>query len=185
MADDPLAGYSASLEAKTGKSLAAWAELARGYGLAKHAELVARLKADHGLTHGYANTIALKARESDAGSIADADLEAAMFAGPKAAIRPVYDAVMALVATLGDDVELAPKKGYVSLRRKKQFGLVQPSTKDRLDLGLILKGDPAAGRLEAAGSWNAMVSHRVRIASEAEIDADVAAWLKEAYGRAT
>lgn len=184
MADDPLAGYSSSLEAKTGKSLEAWAAIAKGFGLEKHGEIVARLKADHGLTHGYANTIALKARESDAASIGADALVEQMFAGPKAAIRPAYDAVMALVAQLGDDVERAPKKGYTSLRRKKQFAIVQPSTKDRLDLGLILKGDPPAGRLEAAGSWNAMVTHRVRIASPAEADGEVAAWLGEAYGRA-
>lgn len=107
-----------------------------------------------------------------------------MFAGPKAAIRPVYDKVMSLVAKLGDDVEVAPKKGYVSLRRKKQFGLVQPSTKDRVDVGINLKGDAPAGRLEASGSWNAMVSHRVRIGSVAEVDAELEGWLRDAYGRA-
>ena len=182
MADED--SWMASLAAKTGKPIDAWIKLARATGIDKHSELVARLKADHGLTHGYANTIALKARGADAGSMDAGDLEAQMFAGPKAAIRPVYDKVMAIVGKLGGDVELAPKKGYVSLRRKKQFALVQPSTKDRLDLGLQLKGDAPAGRLEASGSWNAMVSHRVRIGSEAEVDGEVEAWLRDAYGRA-
>lgn len=184
MTEDPLAGYSAGLEAKTGKSLAAWVALARAHGETKHTALLDWLKSEHGLTHGYANTIALKARESDAASIGEEDLVAQMFAGPKAAIRPVYDKVIALVQDLGSDIELAPKKGYTSLRRKKQFGLVQPSTKDRLDLGLNLKGDAPAGRLEASGSFNAMVSHRVRLAGEAEVDAEIAAWLKAAYDRA-
>lgn len=178
------ASWMASLAAKTGKTIDAWMVIACATGIEKHAELVARLKADHGLTHGYANTIALKARGSDATSIGAEDLEAAMFAGPKAAIRPVFDKVMALVAGLGDDVAVAPKKGYLSLRRKKQFALVQPSTKDRLDLGLNLKGDAPEGRLEASGSWNAMVSHRVRIGSEAEVDAELDRWLRDAYGRA-
>jgi len=184
MPDDPLAAVSASLEAKTGRNLAAWTTLAKAHGETRHSALVAWLKSEHGLTHGYANTIALKAREADAASIGEADLVAQMFAGPKAAIRPVYDKVMAIVSELGPDVELAPKKGYTSLRRKKQFGLVQPSTKDRLDLGLNLKGDAPAGRLEASGSFNAMVSHRVRLASADEVDSEVAAWLKEAYSRA-
>jgi len=182
--DDPLATFSANLEAKTGKCLTAWAALAKTHGETKHAALVAWLKAEHGLTHGYANTIALKARESDAASIGEEDLVAQMFAGPKAAIRPVYDKVIALLQGLGSDVELAPKKGYTSLRRKKQFGLVQPSTKDRVDLGLNLKSAPAVGRLEASGSFNAMVTHRVRLASEADVDAEVEAWLREAYDRA-
>lgn len=184
MSDDPLAAYSASLQAKTGKDLAAWTALAKAHGETKHAALVAWLKTEHGLTHGYANTIALKARESDAASISEEDLTAQMFAGPKATVRPVYDRVIAIVRGLGDDVELAPKKGYTSLRRKKQFGLVQPSTKDRVDLGLNLKGDAPAGRLEASGSFNAMVTHRVRLAAEADVDAEVAAWLKAAYDRA-
>lgn len=184
MSDDPLMAYSASLKAKTGKDLPEWTALARAHGETRHAALVGWLKTEHGLTHGYANTIALKARGSDAASIGEEDLTAQMFAGPKAAIRPVYDAVMTIVDGLGGDVELAPKKGYTSLRRKKQFALVQPSTKDRVDLGLNLKGEPPAGRLEASGSWNAMVTHRVRLGSVAEVDAELAAWLRDAYVRA-
>ena len=96
----------------------------------------------------------------------------------------VSDRLIALVRGFGEDVELAPKKGYVSLRRKKQFALLQPSTKDRFDIGLALKGESPAGRLEAAGSWNAMVSHRIRIADGAEADGDVEIWLRAAYDRA-
>jgi hypothetical protein len=180
-AQDVEASWIASLEKKTGKSMETWVGLARGSGQEKHAALVAWLKSEHGLTHGYANSIALKARGSDAGSIGEAELEAQMFAGPKAAVRPVYDQVIRLAKALGSDVELAPKKGYVSLRRKKQFGLVQPSTKDRVDLGLNLKGEAPAGRLEASGSFNAMVSHRVRLSSVEEVDAEVGAWLQRAY----
>ncbi len=72
----------------------------------------------------------------------------------------------------------------VSLRREKQFALLQPSTKDRFDIGLALKGEEPAGKLEAAGIWNAMVSHRVRIADDAEAGGDVAGWLRAAYDRA-
>ena len=82
---------------------------------------------------------------------------------------------------LGDDVELAPKKAYVSLRRSKQFAIVQPSTKTRLDLGLNLGAMPPAGRLEAAGSFNAMVTHRVRLQGADEIDEAVIGWLRAAY----
>ena len=84
----------------------------------------------------------------------------------------------------GADVELAPKKAYVSLRRNKQFGLVQPSTKTRVDVGINLKDVAATERLEKSGSFNAMVSHRVRLASPTEVDAELIAWLKQAYERA-
>ena len=66
----------------------------------------------------------------------------------------------------------------------EQFALLQPSTKDRFDIGLALKGEEPAGRLELAGSWNAMVSHRVRIAADDEVGDDVAGWLRAAYNRA-
>ena len=77
---------------------------------------------------------------------------------------------MSYAQSLGTDVELSPKKAYVSLRRNKQFALIQPSTATRLDLGLNLKGVEPAGKLEASGSFNAMCSHRIRFTSTADID---------------
>ncbi|ESQ74685.1 DUF5655 domain-containing protein [Asticcacaulis sp. AC402] len=170
----------ANLETATGKPFVEWLTLARSSGLDKHKAVVDWLKVEQGLTHGYANLVAHKTFGSDAGSNADDDLMKAMFAGPKSAMKPVYDRIAAILADL-DGVEFAPKKGYVSFRRSKQFGLAQPSTRDRLDLGLVLKGVAPDGRLEAAGSFNAMVSHRVRLASADEVDAHVAAWLRQAW----
>ena len=178
-----MANMIANLKAKTGKSLDEWLALARTSGQAKHGGLVSWLKAEHGLGHGYANLVAHKTFASDAGSSDDAALMEAMFAGPKAAMRPAYDKVAGIVSGL-EGVQFAPKKGYVSFRRSKQFGLAQPSTKDRLDLGLSLKGVEPSGRLEAAGSWNTMVTHRVRIASAQEIDAEVEGWIKQAWAAA-
>lgn len=169
-----------NFEAKTGRAFDAWLADAKGSGLDRHKPLVDWLKGEHGLGHGHANLVAHKTLGSDAGSIDDEVLVEAMFAGPKAAVRPIYDAVMALVDRLGA-VELAPKKGYVSLRRAKQFGLVQPSTATRVDLGLTLKGVPPEGRLEAAGSWNAMVTHRLRLTEIGQVDDAAAAWLRQAW----
>lgn len=184
MSNDPkdaVAKMVAELKATTGRTLEEWGEVLKATGLDKHAPLVAHLKTEHGLTHGRANMIVLKARGTDAGSSDGDALLDAMFAGDKARLRPIYEAVL---AACGDEVEPAPKKGYVSLRRKKQFAIAQPSTKDRFDLGLNLKGVPPAGRLEASGSFNAMVSHRVRLASAAELDAQVLGWLRDAYDAA-
>lgn len=76
---------------------------------------------------------------------------------------------------------MSPKKSYVSLRRNKQFALVQPSTRTRVDLGINFKDEPATSRLEKAGSFNAMVSHRVRLEKPSDVDKDVKAWLKKAW----
>jgi len=174
-----------NLAKQTGKPLDAWVALVRKSSLAKHGEVVAWLKAEHGVTHGYANLIAHTAFQSDAGSAESGDaLVDAQYAGDKAGLRPLYDQLVGQVRRFGGDVEIAPKKGYVSLRRSKQFALVQPSTKTRLDVGINLKGAAPAGRLEASGSFNAMVSHRVRVASVGEIDKELVGWLKAAYDKA-
>lgn len=175
-----LANMIANLKASTGRTIDEWLALTKASGETRHGSLVSWLKAEHGIGHGYANAIAHKTFASDAGSSDDAALMEAMFAGQKAAMRPAYDAVAAVVAGL-EGAQFQPKKGYVSFRRSKQFGLAQPSTKDRLDLGLTLKGVEPAGRLEAAGSWNGMVTHRVRIDSVGEVDAEVAHWLRQAW----
>jgi len=175
-----IANMIANLEAKTGRTLDAWIGAVRASDHEKHKAVVDWLKAEHGLGHGYANLVAHKTFASDAGSSDDEALVEAMFAGPKAAMRPIYDRVAAIIGGL-EGASFAPKKGYVSFRRTKQFGLAQPSTKDRLDLGLNLKGVEPVGRLEASGSFNAMVSHRVRLASPEDVDAQVEAWISQAW----
>jgi len=185
-AADTEASMVAGFKEKTGKTLDQWLAVAKKSGAGKHGALVAHLKSEHGLTHGYANMVALKHFKSDAGSMAEggADLVAAQYAGEKAALRPIYEALEKAILSFGGDVAFAPKKAYVSVRRGKQFAIIQPSTKTRLDLGINLKGVPPSGRLEASGSFNAMVSHRVRLEKPADVDKDVRAWLKAGYDQA-
>jgi len=171
----------ANLKEKTGKTLPQWLKITKASKLSKHGELVKLLKSEHGMTHGFANLVAHKTLASDAGSAGDTDLVAAQYAGKKEALRPIYDALVAAIGKFGKDVELAPKKAYVSLRRTKQFGLIQPSTATRVDVGLNMKGVPPTARLEAAGSWNSMCTHRVRVSSKADVDAELKGWLKQAY----
>ena len=175
------ASMIANLKENTGKTLDQWLKITSKSGLAKHGEIVKFLKNDHELTHGYANLIAHKTLKSDAGS-SDGDLAAAQYSGPKAGLRPIYDALIEAVTKFGKDVEIAPKKAYVSLRRSKQFAIVQPSTKTRVDVGINLKGTKPTKRLEAAGSFNAMVSHRVRLEDARQVDKELIGWIKAAYG---
>jgi len=171
----------ANLKDKTGKSLQQWIAIARKSGAAKHGEIVKLLKTTHGMTHGFANLVAHKTLKSDAGSIGETtDLVAAQYAGDKAELKPIYDALIKAAKNCGA-IEIAPKKAYVSLRRSKQFAIIQPSTKTRVDLGLKLKRAPANGRLEKSGSFNAMVSHRVRLEKASDVDKDVKAWIRKAW----
>jgi len=181
--EEQTAKMVASLPSTTGKSMNEWLALTRASGKQKHGELVSWLKSEHGITHGYANLIAHHTLKSDAGSMMaeGEDLVAAMFAGDKATMRPIFDALMARITSMGADIEQAPKKGYLSLRRKTQFATLHPSTKTRFDVGLKLKGVAPAGRLEAAGSWNAMMTHRVRLERVEDVDAELAARIRQAY----
>ena len=182
--EDATASMIANMKTNTGKSLDEWLKVVTKSKLAKHGEIVKMLKADHALGHGFANLIAHKALSSDAGSSDGDDLLAAQYAGAKALLKPVYDKLIAIAEGFGKDIELSPKKAYMSLRRSKQFALIQPSTATRLDLGLNLKGVAPKGRLEASGSWNVMCSHRVKLEKAADVDAEIKAWLKQAYDAA-
>jgi hypothetical protein len=174
-----------NLETNTGVAWGEWLQRALAAGSEKHGAIVKHLKTEYGIGHGYANLVAHSLKEQAAGGPApEDDLVAAQYAGKKAGLRPIYDAVLKAIGDFGADLELAPKKTYVSLRRKKQFGLVQPSTATRVDIGLNLKGKAEAGRLEASGSFNAMVSHRVRITGADEVDAELVGWLREAFDAA-
>ncbi len=171
-----------NLADKTGKPLGEWTAMIRKSGLSKHSEIVKLLKSKHGVTHGYANLIAHKVMKSDAGSATDdTALIEAQYEGPKAAMRPIYEAIVKAASGFGPDVVVAPKKAYVSLRRGKQFAIIQPSTKTRVDVGINLKGVPPAKRLEASGSFNSMVTHRVRLSDPSEVDNEMVGWLKQAY----
>lgn len=183
--EDAMQTMIANLKEKTGKTLEQWVKVARASKLAKHGEIVKFLKADHGMGHGYANLVAQTALQPVGSAAAGGDeLVDAQYAGNKAALRPIYEALVTAVGKFGSDVEISPKKTYVSLRRSKQFALIQPSTATRIDVGINLKGRKAAGRLEESGSFNQMVSHRVRVEQKADVNAELIGWLKEAYGAA-
>ena len=173
-----------NLRLKTGKSLDEWITVVNRQGLDKHRAILNYLKGEHEMTHGYANLVAMKVLQTDAGSAANTDdLIDGQYSGAKADLRPIYEKLQAAIDGFGDDVDIAPKKAYVSLRRNKQFAIIQPSTKTRVDVGLNLKGEDATARLEESGSFNSMVSHRVRLSAVDEVDDELIDWLKEAYDR--
>lgn len=179
--DDQIASQIANIERTTGRSLAEWIEIVHASGVVKHGEAVAMLKREHGVTHGNANLIVVKAREAATGGPRDDDdLVAAQYAGRNARLRPLYDSVVERVRTFGPDVELAPKKTYVSLRRSKQFGQVGPAA-GQLEVCLNLPGRDGTSRLKPISG---MATHRVRISEAGELDDELIGWLREAYERA-
>ena len=173
-----------NIEKNTGKKLEEWITIVNNSGFAKHGELVNFLKDKHGFTHGNANTVVHFAKQSHAGAAENSDdLITEQYKG-KENLKPWYDKIMAEINKFGKDVEVAPKKAYVSLRRKKQFALIQPSTKDRLDVGLNIKGVAPSGMVEDGSKWNAMCTHRIKITDEKIIGKELIGWIKQAYEQA-
>jgi hypothetical protein len=180
---DPLAPFGTmptTLHEKTGKTLAEWQALVAGLGLAKHGEILKALKQDHGLSHGYANMLALLA--TGYGTKAEDELLTGLFEGSRAGLRPMYDRVASVIAGFGDDVEVLPKKTMVGFKRKRQFVCFMPASATRVDLGITMKEEaPHDPRIKATPGG--MASHVVPITSADQIDDDVVRWLRIAYDR--
>ncbi|HEY0899357.1 MAG TPA: DUF4287 domain-containing protein [Sphingobacteriaceae bacterium] len=173
-----------NLHKNTGKTLEQWMDLVRKESFGKHGEVVKFLKETHGLTHGFANLIAHKAKGSDAGSAENQDeLIEKQYQG-KEHFKPLYQKLMAEILSFGQDVEVAPKNAYVSLRRKKQFATLQPATKTRFEIGINLKGQAAQGKLEEIKSANAMCSHKMNLTGDNDLDSEVLRWIRTAYDNA-
>jgi hypothetical protein len=174
-----------NIEATYGRPIAEWVTLIVASGLTKHNDVVAMLKTDHRMAHGAAHRVSLTAKNILAGQPAAGDTAGdpadELYVGTKSGLRPIHDRLMAQIDRFGRDVAVVPKKGYVSLRRAKQFAMIQPSTANRVDVGLILPPLPPTERLEAAGSWNRLFTHRVRLTQPADVDSELIAWLKDAY----
>ncbi len=162
---------------KTGKSLEAWFEILDKQQLEKHSEAVKYLKTTHQVTHGFANTIVSLWREKDSPEV---DLVSEQYKG-KEALLPIYKELVAFAGSLGEDVTISPKKSSVSVLRKRQFILIKPATKTRIDLGLKLRDKPITERLENSGPFGTMCTHRVRLQEVSDIDHQLKAWIREAY----
>lgn len=171
----------ANMPEKTGKSLEEWQAYLKTKSFAKFSEAVNHLKKEHGVTHGFANAIVHLSQNADSD---DDDLLHAQFEG-KEELKPYYSSLEKAISAFGSDVDFSIKKTYVSVRRKKQFGIIQPSTKARLDVGINLKDTPLAGKLEQSGSFNSMVSHRWRVESASDITPELIGYLQKAYEQAS
>lgn len=182
--DKAYATQIANIEKSTGKKLADWIAIVNKSGFAKHGELVSFLKEKHGFTHGNANMVVHYAKQSHADAAEnDTDWIAEQYKG-KENLKPWYDKIMNEINKFGKDIEVSPKKAYVSLRRKKQFAILQPSTKDRFDVGLNIKGVTPTGIVEDGKKWNAMCTHRIKLENEKMINKDLINWIKQSYDQA-
>jgi len=165
---------------KTGKSIDEWKQLLKTKEFPKHSEAVKFLKEEFGVTHGFANTIVTLSKEE--GTTPDGLVEN-QYKG-KEDLFPIYEKLLSVVKEFGSDVTVTPKKSSVSLIRKKQFALISPATKTRIDLGIKLMGKELTNRLENSGPFGTMCTHRVKLSTPEEVDEELIDWLTEAYSKA-
>jgi hypothetical protein len=167
----------ANMPEKTGKSLEQWKKILAENNFEKHGEGLKFLKANFQVSHGFANTIvSLYLKDSEP----EQDLVQQQYSG-KANLLPLYQSILNEALSLGSDVKVTPKKGSVSIIRKRQFLLIKPATKSRMDLGFKLRDIPVGERLAASGPFGTMCTHRVCVSSTEELDAELKAWIRMAY----
>lgn len=183
--DKALATQIANIEKKTGKTMAQLAKIVKDSKLAKHGELVTMLKTTLGMGHGDANTVVHLSKQTAGPAAAAAqggsteEVLDGLYTGPKAALRPIHDKLLPALKKLGD-FEEAPKKTYVSYRRKKQFAMIGPATNTRVEVGLNVKGLPKHARLIDQGAGK-MCNYVVKLTDAKEVDAELIGWIKAAY----
>jgi hypothetical protein len=174
-----------NIQKKTGKSLAELAGIVDKSGLTKHGEIREYLKRELGLGHGDANALVHAVRQSDGqraaeGRTSDQVLDE-IYSGGKTHMRPIHERLMKEIGKFGE-FEVAPKKGYVSLRRKKQFAMIGPKTNTRFEVGINAKDLPKNARLleQPRGS---MCNYIVNLTNAQEVDPELVGWIKSAYER--
>lgn len=177
-----------NIEAKTGKTMEQLGEIIAQSKLTKHGELRTMLMEEYGLGYGAANGVVHLSLKSDGQSAAETrglsadQVLAEMYVGKKAHLRPVHDRILTMLGSLGA-FEVAPKKAYVSYRRKKQFAMVGPKTNAEVEVGFAAKELPAHGRLKEMPP-NSMCRYTTRLKSPDEVDGTLEGWLKASYDEA-
>ena len=162
---------------KTGKSLNEWKVILKEKSFTKHSEGVKYLKTEHNVTHGFANTIVTLSKDENT---SENRLVETQYKG-KENLLPIYNELISFIEKLGSDITITPKKGSVSIIRKRQFVLIKPATKTRIDMGFKLKDKPTTERLENSDPFGTMCTHRVKLSDRNEIDNELKEWIKEAY----
>lgn len=172
-----------NIQKKTGRSLDELDTMVKASGLTKHGEIREMLKEKLGLGHGDANALVHALLQSDGqraaqGKSTDAVLDE-IYSGPKAVMRPIHEALMKHILKFGE-FEIVPKKGYVSLRRKKQFAMIGPKTNTRFEVGINARNLQKNPRLleQPKGS---MCNYIVNLTDAQEVDSELIAWIKSAY----
>jgi predicted transport protein len=182
--EEMLDAVSASMAARTGRTLDEWVALVQGSsGVDPLDQNAVRrwLRDVHGVPQNSQWAIADAAARA-AGWVRPSVEEYAdqQYQGRKAALRPIFDAVRDAALALGDDVTMEGRSTYVPFVRARQFAAVAAATATRVDVGLRLPDPPASDRLQPATAPG-QATHKVALTSVDQVDHDLRALLRAAY----
>ena len=174
------------IESLSGRSKEDIIKIAQPYLSLKHSELRTFLMETLHLSYGYANTLTHVLQRSDGGSLyAHEDIDEvaqSFYDGKKAHLYPIHQKVIDLVRTF-EAVEILPKKGYLSLKHKKQFALIGPKSSTRIELGINLHEGLKHPRLVAQAKGS-MCKYIINLTSIEEVDEQLRDWITLAYQQA-
>jgi hypothetical protein len=185
------------LPEKTGRSLGQWMSAIRRERFKDEKAARAWLKAEHGVGTNTAWWLVERAFAKDL-SLMDDDPErylalapkyvAGQYAGKRAALRPIFDRLVALARSLGGDIRVCPCKTIVPVYRGHVIAQIKPATNTRVDFGLALgglvkKGTKVPARLIDTGGYakKDRITHRIGLESPDEVDEFVGSWAGRAY----
>lgn len=180
---DERANFFEKMKEMTGKNETEIYEIYSKSKLEKHSD-VRNLFADQlCLSYGFANTLTHYVMKSDGSSIADGktlhQVLDEIYSGEKAKFRVIHDCLMNEIKNFGE-FEVVPKKGYVSLKCKKQFAMIGPKTNSRMEVGINAKNLLSHGRLEEQPKGS-MCQYIVKITELNDVNSELILWIKEAY----
>jgi len=181
--DAAMDGVVDNMKERTGRSLDEWVALVQRKGPDPLDQKAVRawLRDVHGVLQNSQWAIAMAAAEAAGWSLPTADAYTdALYTGPKAHLRPIHDAALGALLDLGDDVEIEGRASYITLRRARQFALLVPATKTRVDLGLRFRSEPEHPRLAKAKGLG-QCTHKVGLGSIDEIDDELIGLMRLAY----
>jgi hypothetical protein len=183
--------WLAELQEETGRSMEEWLALVKKEGPKDEKSRRNWLKSKHKLGTNKASWIAERAEGKGWEDTPEAYLKAAVqyvdeqYAGPKEKLRPIYDELLKLGKSLGDDVKACPCRTIVPLYREHVFAQIKPTTNSRIDLGFALthyKGKLPKRLIDTGGlAKKDRITHRIEITAAEQIDDEVKKWLKTAY----
>jgi hypothetical protein len=185
-------GWLQTLPEKTGRPVDEWVALVQRQGPEGEAARRDWLKREHGLGGHAATWIAMRSYgkgledgDPDAYLVAAERYVDEMFAGPRAALRPLYDLLLSTCLNLADDVRASPATTVVSIYRQHVFAQIKPATRTRVDFGLALGDTPPEDRLVSTGGYakKDRITHRIAVARREDVDGFLLKWLAIAYER--